>query len=208
MDTIPGGDGYATLTVAATGGLKLKGVLGDGTPISQSTTVSKGGQWPFFANLYSGSGMALGWLTFTNRGTSSIEGNVSWIKSGTVPGNSYQAGFTNTVVADGSVYPVAFPSGKVLNLTNGVIVLDASNIDPPITNSVVLNADNTVTVTSGSNNLKLTLTTASGAVKGTFTLGVDPTTIPISGIILPQQNVIRGYFLTPTNSGSVLLQGQ
>ncbi len=205
---IPGGDGVGTVTVDAAGKLALKGTLADGVKASQKTGVSKQGQWPFYLNLYSGQGSTIGWLTFTNRGTSSIEGDVSWIKTGVVPGKNYFGGFTNEVTGAGSHYPNPVPAGRILSITNGEVVLSANNLDPSLTNGIFLNTNNAVTVTSGSNNLKLTLTASSGAVKGTFTHPTNLATTKITGIILPEQNVVRGFFLNTTNSGAVILQGQ
>ena len=49
-------------TVNRAGGLRFQGVLADGTPVVQSSIVSKNGQWPFYAALFGGQGSVLGWI--------------------------------------------------------------------------------------------------------------------------------------------------
>ncbi len=204
----PGGDGVGTITISTAGALALKGTLADGSKLAQKAVISKTGDWPFYANLYGGKGSTIGWLLFTNRGNSAIEGNVSWIKKNTALGKNYLAGFSNGVIGAGSAYPSVVPAGRIIAVTNGEVILNASVFTPSYTNGITLNSNNTVTVTSGSNSLKLTLTAASGAVKGTFINPSNGVSTKITGIILPNTNVVRGYFLTPGVSGGVLLQGQ
>jgi len=206
--SVPDGDGVGTVTVTTAGKIALKGSLADGSSIRQKAILSRYGQWPFYANLYSGKGSMLGWLTFTNRGDSSIEGTNSWIKTSAAIGKNYFAGFTNKVAAAGSHYAAPAPGAKVLNISNGEVILSGDGLASPTTNNITFNAINTVTVTSGTNSLGLAITTASGAVKGSFVHPVTHAVTPIKGIILPEQNVLRGFFLTPAQSGGVLLQGQ
>ncbi len=203
--TIPNGDGFGTVNVDAAGKVSLKGTLADGVKASQKTYISKFGQWPFYANIYAGKGSMIGWLTFTNTGTSSIEGNASWIKTSAAIGKNYLAGFDTDVTAAGSRYTPPLAGTRVLNLTTGSVILSGGGLSPDITNAITLNANNSVTVTSGSNNLALTLTVTSGAAKGSFLFPGTGASTPIKGIILREQNVMRGFFLTPTQSGAVLL---
>jgi uncharacterized repeat protein (TIGR03803 family) len=59
---LPQGDGYGTVTVTPGGAVHFAGELGDGTPISESTTLDSAGDWPFFSGLYHKGGAITGWL--------------------------------------------------------------------------------------------------------------------------------------------------
>jgi hypothetical protein len=204
---IPGGDGYGTVLVDAAGRLTLSGALADGTPISQTVSLSKHGQWPLYVNLYSGKGSLLGWVTFTNRETSSLEGLVSWIKKA-MPGRYYPAGFTNEAWLIGSCYAKPPVGVRVLSLTNGYVLLGGGDLSVPLTNTITLRTNNTVVVTSGTNRLSLTISLSSGTVAGSFLHPVTRATTVLKGVVLPQENTVRGYFLSTNQSGSVFLQGE
>ncbi len=119
--------------------------------------------------------------------------------------NGLFAAINADVTAAGSRYTPPLAGTRVLNLTTGSVILSGGGLSPDITNAITLNANNSVTVTSGSNNLALTLTVTSGAAKGSFLFPGTGASTPIKGIILREQNVMRGFFLTPTQSGAVLL---
>ncbi len=199
--TQPGGDSYGTLTVSTIGGIKFAGVLGDGTKVSQSTIVSRAGQWPLYASLYSGNGSVLGWITFTNQLTDDLNGLVSWIKLAQLSAKLYPGGFTNETEAIGSMY--RFTNGvRVLNLSTGIVWLAQGNLGESFTNQVALGLDNKVTNLS-SNNLSLSLTTKSGLFKGSATAPGAAKAIPFSGVVLQKQNAGFGYFLGTNQSGEV-----
>jgi hypothetical protein len=97
--TLPQNDGNGTVTVNSTGQVKFKGVLGDGTKISQSATVSQDGNWPFYVPLYKQGGQIMGWLNF---GGSDIGGQTSWIKLPNARDKTFPDGFDLNPVATGS----------------------------------------------------------------------------------------------------------
>jgi len=80
----PEGDGYATVKVDGNSMATFAGVLADRTKISQKIGLSRSGLAPFHAQLYSGGGMGLGWMTITNvpasAATNAALGSLSWIK--------------------------------------------------------------------------------------------------------------------------------
>jgi len=65
-DSETNGDGVGTVSVDTSGNVTFNGTLGDGTGISQTSTISMDGRWPFYASLFTNNGVILGWLTFTN----------------------------------------------------------------------------------------------------------------------------------------------
>ncbi|MFM2082163.1 MAG: hypothetical protein RL380_854 [Verrucomicrobiota bacterium] len=88
------------VTVRTNGAVMLSGSLSDAAPLTQSTYLSKNGQWPLYAPLYTGKGALLGWVTFTNQPTLKLTGDVSWIKTN-ASGLYYSSGFTNPVTLFG-----------------------------------------------------------------------------------------------------------
>jgi hypothetical protein len=92
--TIPAKNGSGLVSVGATGNVTFSGTLGDGTSVSQSAILSPQGQWPFFESLYSGTGVILGWLNFTNS-PADLSGALRWMKTPTPNANGFFA--TNEV---------------------------------------------------------------------------------------------------------------
>jgi hypothetical protein len=184
--------------------VQFTGMMADGTPVTQTTGVSADGQWPFYANLYSGKGSVLGWGAFTNRGTSSIEGGVSWIKM-PVPGKFYPNGFTTEVQILGSHYAQPPRGVRVLNVATGEVIFGEGNLTAPLTNGVFLTTNNTVTVTSGTNKLALTFTLSTGTASGGIIHPVTRLYSRIYGVLLPEDNTMSGFFLGTNRSGAVIM---
>jgi uncharacterized repeat protein (TIGR02543 family) len=202
--TLPGGNGFGTVTVAASGSVTFSGTLGDGTPVTQSANESAQGQWPLYISLDSGQGMLLGWLAFTNEPLQDIDGQLGWFKPAQPTATTYKAGFTNfTQQAVGSAY--SLPKGaRVLDLTNGYVLLEDGGLAQSISDPFTLGANNIVT---GSNKLSLTLTTTTGLFQGTATNSAGKT-VSFKGALLQKQTNGFGQFLNTTQSGSVSLLPQ
>jgi hypothetical protein len=197
---LPGGNGFGAVTVNASGAVTFSGVLGDGTKVTQSATVSPQGRWPLYIPLASGNGLLLGWLTFTNGPDSDLDGPLQWFKPSLPATPLYPAGFTNEIEAVGSAYSLS-NGGRVLNLTNGFVLLEHGGLSETISNQFVLGANNEVT---GSEKLILTFTTATGLFQGSAT-NPPGKAISFSGAVLQKQNAGFGQFLGASQSGSVYL---
>ena len=93
----PGGNSYGSVTLGAKGTVALILNLADGTSpaVSFSSATAGDGTFPFFASLYGGTGVILGWLQFTNDNLTpaDIEGNnIAWVKL-PAAGKFYTNGF-------------------------------------------------------------------------------------------------------------------
>ena len=215
----PGGDGYGLVAVDTNGVVKLAGALGDGTRISQKVPLSKNGDWPLFVPVYAAThngvnvkgGLLLGWMNLTN----GLDGTVYLIKTA-VPGVMYPNGFTNEFVPLTSSYtnPV-LATNQVIELTdgsNGVVILSGGSLATPLTNVISLSPLNlfkapATNTAGGMNKLTLSLKTATGMLTGTFrTNGVTGTAL--TGVVLQNTNIGRGYFKEATNSGAFRLQSR
>lgn len=197
----PVGDGFGTVTVNAAGNLQLKGTLADGTQIIQKVNLSKDGRWPLYAAPYRGNGSLFSWITFTNDVSSSFSGDLTWIKK-PWPGRNYQSGFTNETTVIGSRYSASEP---VLSLTDGVVAFSGGNLSTALTNEFTLSSNNAVTITSGTNGLRIKIL-PTGLFNGSFVSPDTQKVISIKGIVLQQQNNARGFFLDADKSGVVILE--
>lgn len=204
----PGGDGYGTLTIRNNGGLRVKGVLADDTRMSQSTTISQDGMWPLYFPLYRGKGSILSWVSFINRPTSNLEGNLNWIKTGAALGKFYPAGFSNEVALVGSRYATPASGRRILNITNAIVSLNDGNLDAPFTTSATLSTRNVLTAASApTNQLRFRFSLSSGSFSGSFTHPSDNKKSTIRGVVLQRAKEARGFFTGTNQTGGVTIQG-
>ncbi len=205
-NTNPTGAGFGTLTLSAAGGIQFSGTLAEGTKITQKTTLSSNGQWPFYVSLYGGQGSVLSWLIFTNEDTSDFSGSLTWIKPAMPTAKYYPVGFSNEVTAVGSRYVSYGTTNRVLNFTDGLVAFGEGNLLQAFTNNVILNTNNKVTNLS-SNKLSLTITASSGLLKGSVNDPITGKAILFNGAVLQKQNIGAGFFLGTNQSGLFQLEG-
>ncbi len=141
--------------------------------------------------------MALGWLLVTNH---TVSGSVTWIKT-PITSKYYPGGFTIESAVIGSSYANTSP---VLAMTNCLLLASGGNLGSPLTNSGVLTATNTVLV-NGIVALSLAAP-ASGTVSGVFANAALKSPKALKGVVLPQQNTARGYFVGTNQTGAFRLQ--
>lgn len=203
----PGGDGYAVINVDRFGRLRIVGALADGTKFSESTMVSKGGQWPVYAPLYRGQGSIYGWMLLNGSADEDLSGDVTWIRPEMPWTWYYPDGFAIIVSSWGSRY-VRPPRGTaVLDLPLASIDFNGGNVPWGITNSITIDSNNRVTNLSA-NGLRLTFSPANGVFSGRV---MDPITwdwLPFGGVVLQRFAMGAGYFSDGRLTGEVWLQGQ
>jgi hypothetical protein len=95
----PQSDGSGTLNVNSSGAIKFKGVLGDGTKVTESGTLSQSGSWPLFIPLYHQQGEIIGWFNFNGN---AITGMTTWIKQPNGKNKDFPIGFDLDSNATGS----------------------------------------------------------------------------------------------------------
>ena len=78
----PHGNGFASLSVSATGAIKLTGKLGDGTSITEGTVLTQDATWMLYVPLYRKTGSIYGTVIFDLGGSSSsdMDATLSWTK--------------------------------------------------------------------------------------------------------------------------------
>jgi hypothetical protein len=208
----PGGYSYGTATVSKTGGVVTTLYLADGTSpmISFSSSLANSGYCPFYASLYSGDGVILGWLQFAADGSGGVNSQpLDWVKL-PVKDNYYTNGFTNIQSITGSLYVPPNATNNIFGATNLTFVVDqgyyglslADELDVPVTYNP---SKFTFTVPDNSNKVSLTFTSSSGALSGSFIDAVgSKTSFTYKGVVAGGV----GYgFYTSTNkeTGPIIL---
>ena len=209
----PGGDGYASVTVAYTGAVAGTLVLPDGTTAMFGGRVSRGGEWSFHRSTYSG-GYVAGKLAFRDvAGISDADGQWRWVKPNAVPGTkTYPAGFrvTRSVVACRYIPPAATVralSSLATGNYNAWLRLHGSDLSslPALTLDHV---DHAITWTSanqllyyGPEKVRLVFAPTTGLLSGTLS---DPTrgvNVSLGGVLLQKQGLVVGRYGVATQSG-------
>jgi len=202
----PAGDGFGTITITRAGKITFVGSLADGTKISQSSTVSKGGQWGLYIPLYRGLGTFYGWMLFNGSADEDLGGDTTWIKPQHSSGFYYPDGFAIVVPSYGSYY-VAPPNGApIIDVNAGTIEFVGGDLDPGVTNSISLVANNKV-VNQSANGLSMTFNTASGTFTGKVMHPVNQRWLTFRGVALQRFAVAAGYALGWTETSEAWLQG-
>ena len=204
----PFGTSYGTVTVDASGNIAFVGSLADGTSVSQSSGVSKDGNWPFYVPLYNGAGSVWGTNYFTNQTIVSAP-TLSWINATNSAKTAvYRSGFTNQEAAlIGSFYTST--NKPLLSLTNFHVTLESVNPPISITNQISWASNNTIAVprlAENTNGLTLTNAAATGTISGSF---LNPTNarqrINFNGVLMQDRTNAAGYFLGPNQSGALFI---
>jgi len=194
------GHSYGTLTVSRAGVVSLAGALADGSKITQSAPLSKGGLWPLFVPLYSGKGLLSSWVYFANSAQTDFSGVLSWIMQTNATAKYYPGGFTNQFAVYGSSYTPPNTTNRVLNLSSAQLSFSGGNLAENFSDSVVLGANNQVTDLS-SNRLTMLFSTATGTFTGNVVEPMTGKLWPFSGAVLQKLNLGYG-FLAGTNASS------
>ncbi len=204
----PGGDSYGTVNVTKAGHLTFWGFLADGHTIYQSATVSQAGRWPLFIPLYRGWGALYSWLALKEAtNDEAISGTVAWQKPALSWEWYYPAGFSLNVPVMGSHYARPPRGSPVLDFSNGFLAFLGGQLNQPITNNVLLTADNQLG-NFGSGWLRFSFSLGTGTFSGRYFDYGASTEIVLTGVVLQDYNIAAGCFAGWDQSGLVLLQGQ
>lgn len=215
--TYPQGDGYGLLTIAKTGSMTMTGRLADGTVVSYANALSKTNAWPVYLRILAGKGSLSGVAQLRDQpGVSDLDGSgFHWFKPAIPLAKLYPAGWLDgiqvdfvggkvTLVAGQSVLPGLTAVGPA---GNAEITFNDAGLAPPgfLKKLNVKPTNLTAAAALAADRLALSLTNT-GAFTGRF---INPLTLKTSfyrGVILQKQKLGSGYFLTPTESGSLSLE--
>ena len=200
--TSPAGHGYGTMTVDATGKATLTATLGDGTSISRSGPVCATGLLPFYAPLYSDKGFAAGWVSFANRPTDDVFGNVTWEAPTQGSRKRYPMGFTNATSLIGSRYVAPTNGVRVLDFEEGTADFAGGYLQGPFQNRIYLATTNKV-INLSSNKLSLSFSLTAGTFSGSATEPASGNSVSFKGAVLQKRGQAAGLFLSTDRSGSI-----
>jgi hypothetical protein len=204
----PGGDSYGTITVDKAGRIRFGGVLADGTKVTQSSRVAKGGEWPLYIPLYHGEGALYQWMYFNSSTNEQLAGTLTWIKPEMGWTWYYPEGFAIDVWSYGSRY-VAPPKGaKVLDLSTAALEFNGGNLRLGFTNHVMLDWKNHIINDRSANRLSFSFSLSNGLFSGRV---MDPYTwewITFKGVVLQFYGVAEGCFPGWDQSGEVYLEAE
>lgn len=198
----PGGTSIGTVTVGTAGQLRFAGQLADGTKVTQSAMISERNQWPFYASVYGGQGSTIGWVTFNPDAEDDLYGPVLWTKTSRARARNYPGGFVIASDAIGSAYQPVRGSAAI-DLPDGQLVLQGANLSEEMVEGVTLGSNNKFASSTGNRNLKLSLQSNTGLIKGTVTEPGTNRKLAVNGVVLQKQGYAAGYFLGGNRSGNV-----
>jgi len=90
--------------------------------------------------------------------------------------------------------------------TNGIVAFSGGELAADIVNPITLDNQNRV-INFGTNAMNLFFSITNGFFHGNVT-DSSSTQFPFRGVVLQNENRGAGYFLGPTQSGEVLVQGE
>ena len=202
----PAGDGAGVITVNANGSITLAGNLGEGTPLTAGSGLSKSGRLPVHAVQFAGRGFFIGWLSVS---TSSLPLTVTgpsltWFKPpGLARQMTYLGGFNEQNKSlQGARYTPPLRGSNVLNWPVGIVMLDGGRLTNTISNVLTV-AGPTLAAPGNTNKILLTLTASSGKLSGSFLHPVSSKSTPLNGYVLqmPGGDVGKGWFVRSNESG-------
>lgn len=212
----PQGEGFALLTVTATGGANWSGKLSDGSVITRSTTLGPNGEIPLHLMLYNGTGSLQGWtqITAANRAWDAAE--LRWRKSpqpARTVTRSFRNGFpAHALTLAGGDYSKPPASQPVLGLStatnpNAHLQFFNGGLLGIISQPFTITATNTATVPTNANSVKITsLSATTGLFGGSFVqvdndpldqtepIAVLKRTATFSGVLVPRLGRGAGFF--------------
>jgi uncharacterized repeat protein (TIGR01451 family) len=216
----PQGYGVGTLVVGKTGSIIFAGALADGTKFSQGTSLTIGAVWYLFVPLYATTGPAEGMLDGTIQfeqtpGVSDLDGAISWIRprlAKTPPPAKafYPSGFNLATQLYGASYNPKSSLVVTLASPNNTFHAQGGSLAAGgLTEAVTAGKAAAAISLKGSNNLSLSVKTATGFIKGDLTesttsLGrTNHISLPVNAVIyqngLPAS--IVGWFTEKPTGG-------
>jgi hypothetical protein len=205
---LPGGDGFATLTVNKLGLVQLVGSLADKTAISIGTGISGNGASALHKPLYTKRGMLFGAARIAvDDSADDVDGWFVWIKGAAVSAADkyYTNGFQAMGDLLGSRYVKPASGETILAWTNGTWFAEGGNLSQPLQNEVHW-ANNRLTAAASTNKLTISVVPSSGLFSGSFVHPDMKKSTAFKGAFLQDLGVGRGWFLGTNQSGRMMIE--
>jgi uncharacterized repeat protein (TIGR03803 family) len=205
---LPGGTppGYGCILITNhAGAVTLICALADGTSFSQQVPVAVSGDLPLYGNLYSSTGLLIGWIGLES---GSPTGNLIWIKEASRSSAVYTNGFTNPVVLQGSPWTNPLPHTAAIDLPSGKLDISGGSLLSALSFKVAVSTNNALVKLPGSptNSLTGSINPKTGLLVISFGNGSGKAMTVGTGVVLQNATNAAGFFLEKTNTGTILLQ--
>ena len=225
----PFGDGYATLSLAKSGAVRVAGKLPDGIALTTSSSVDLASTWTLYAPLYRNKGLVAGQVALIEPlPATAMTAAVHWIKlpvAPTVKDNYYRSGFDLTAQLSAEPYlpPVRYATALQVLAQAPNVLFEAGGgglITNPLARSVTLTTNSLgtanlfkvpVTVPADPAKLTLTLNGKTGLFTASLTALFDPAStigkrITGQGVLMQGSNYGAGVFRGPGQAGALVLE--
>jgi len=202
----PIGNAYATVQVTEDGRIQMKGKLGDGTPIEQTSYISPTGVWPFYATPHGNGSVLIGWLRFANESFGDLHGRLNWIRPSNQGTNAASLGWQQTLSTMGSKYMPPVRKQRLLNWPGGLLGVDSGGLpDMQVFQFIIQDNNDVVFPGQKADVVNLKLSPDTGYFSGQFAYPGLNKLVSLEGVVLQKQNYGAGFFLTPNAAGRVFL---
>jgi hypothetical protein len=205
----PKADGFLSVTVSATGLVKIVGSLADDSTITSSGQIAGYDFYPLYASLYKGKGSLSSNLVINETVTDTS--SVTWFKMPNSTDKSFKTGFTQQTTIQTSPYVFSKRTPIIADVLNTQGLVDFLATGPGLpangaTQSFRLMEDNSIALPlSPQIKLSLKFVPATGFFTGTYQLSTEKATI-FKGAVFQTLNSASGFFLA-TDSNGLLSNG-
>jgi len=198
----PGGDGYAIVTVASSGDVRVAGSLADGTKFSIAPVLVNHDWCPLYISLYGSQGFLRGWINFSNAPVQDPAGNFTWLKPPRITRGPYPNGFALQVNAIGAAYVPPGSHQPVISLQGGYLEFMGGSLPEAIDEELLVDPNNKLQLAPGSLDY-IVFSLQTGVFRGTFKASPDSVKTSFSGVVLQRIGAGGGYFLQNGKSSLV-----
>ena len=208
----PGGFAAGKGTLKSQSRFTLSATLADGSVISQSASASADGRFPFYASLYGGGGVILGWTQFAsepNHATIVVTSeSIRWIKTPRQRDTLYPGGFNGNLHFKGARFVTPAAAVNILPWGSGRILARGGNLTTELSNGALLQPTKVVFAYGNGNPNKFTLTFSrgDGTITGSFWHPIAKRTASFKGVFLQAPyNYAASWFRGTNATGEVTL---
>jgi hypothetical protein len=213
------GTAFGNATVSAKGVTSLRLNFPDKvSPITSGSVLGNTGTIPFFAPMYSGKGLLIGWLyvlnpddTYRYDNLDVVGYNVRWFHPDLGTNSTqtcYTNGFTSFLLAAGMLNSVPKGATNLLGWTDGIAGFGSYDSEDCLLAAMSYDT-NKQTMTFGPTNTvrgnRISLTPSTGQVSGTFTPNGSSVARKFQGIWMPQQGTVYGFYQQGNQFGPLRL---
>ena len=214
----PQGTGYASMKLTKAGAVTVSGVLADGTPFTEATTLSAAQHWRLFASLYGNKGLVAGSADFGPSNYDFLALNSTWLRP-VMDAQYYPGGWANSISFNvaGAKYTVIAGTSVLPGLdVAGDAELDFSGagLSSTVKDTFTTSGADVIHNTASDVTYKLTINRATGMFTGFFT-APDGSKPVFNGVVQTKSLSTQsaGFFVTPVpkvkdytgQSGNVIL---